>query len=447
MTTTTAGQSVSIYINGLDSLSGTQDERTQYEGVGFRPANANPPPVPKHYDVYLIAGQSNADGRGTHSELTGPLAPYAGPQPAVKIFYVNPINQNPVNPTWNTGWRTLEPGYSVIGTPASLPSTRFGFDVSLGKALVANDPTRNVAFIKVTQGGTNLHTQWDPNLTTTDNFMWRTFANKVPEAMAALTANGDTADICGVFWHQGESDGSNPTYQSDLAEFIAACRTLTARPNLPFAIGELERDDVTLNSQGGINGRTYQLTAMANVAAADPNTFVVSSAGLMTYDATHFTSAAYITFGERYATAYQDYLDGLAGTGFFESWADNEEITFVGDGNSDGIADGMAWLLGAELAGEDARNLLPVPSRNEGAFQLMFTMRSLAARGAAVLDLQYGTTLGSWTTVTIPEFSGLHDGVGFSITPDGPLNQVMATVPATAAPDGTLFLRLSGAAN
>jgi hypothetical protein len=137
--------------------------------------------------------------------------------------------------------------------------------------------------------------------------MWQTFANKVPQAMAALTATGDTAEIRGMFWHQGESDGSNPTFQSDLVEFIAACRTLTGKPNLPFAIGELERDDVTPT----VSGRTYQLTAMANVAAADPNTFVVSSAGLLTYDGTHFTSAAYITFGERYAKAYPGFLDGL----------------------------------------------------------------------------------------------------------------------------------------
>jgi autotransporter-associated beta strand protein len=438
VTTTTPGQTVHIYVNGLDSLAGTQDERTQYEGVGHRPANANPPPTPKHYDVYLIAGQSNADGRGTNSELTGPLASYAGQQAGVKIFYVNPINDDPVNPTWNTGWRTLEPGYSVVGTVSSLPSTRFGFEVSLGKALAAKDTARNVAMIKVTRGGTNLHTQWDPNLASTDNFMWRTFANKVPEAMAALTANGDTAEIHGMFWHQGESDGSNPTFQADLVEFIAACRTLTAKPNLPFAIGELEREP-------GGSTRATQLTAMANVASADPNSFVVSSAGLATYDGTHFTSAAYITFGERFAQAYHDFVDVTAPT-LFESWA-GDGVTFNGDANGDGIADGLAWLLGAETAGDNASSLLPSPTGNNGAREVGFTMRNQAARGTAVLNLQHGTTLDSWTTIMIPESSGPQGGVEFIITPDGPLNHVVAIFPSSAAPDGILFLRLSGAAN
>lgn len=598
VTTTTPGQAVAIYVNGFDSLVGTQDERTQYEGVGFRPANANPPPVPKHYDVYLIAGQSNADGRGTNSELTGSLASFAGQQPGTRIYYVNPINQDPMNPTWNSGWRTLEPGYSVI-------STRFGIEVSLGKALAAKDPTRNIAFIKVTQGGTNLHTQWDPHLET-GNFMWRTFANKVPEAMAALTANGDTAEIHGMFWHQGESDGngSNPTFRSDLVEFIAACRTLTAKPDLPFAIGELERDDVTPHySSGNPVGRNYQLTAMANIASDDPNTIVVSSAGLMTSDGTHFTSAAYITFGQRYAQAYFDFLDGLnftvtykgnestggavpvdtriynsvatatvlapgtlvkanhnfagwntqsngGGTGYaasnvfvitenttlhaqwtpkpaptvstwptaspitegqplsasllgtgsvsvpgsfaftdpsiaptagnylasvtftptdtatyatvqstvnvtvrtlFESWADDSGATFAGDANADGIADGLAWLLGAASPDDDASGLLPHATENDGALELRFTMRNQATRGSAVLNFQHGTNLGAWSTIPVPDVTPVDpiQGVTFTVTArELPHTlSVTASIPATAAPDGRVFARLSGSEN
>lgn len=263
-------------------------------------------PPPRHYDVYLVAGQSNTDGRGTNAHLTGDLAPYAAPQPDVRIFYVNPTNRDPINPRYNTGWRMLAPGYAAPRTSRTLPTHRFGFEVSLGRALAAQDPERNVALIKVSQGGTSLQTHWNP-AGDDGNFMWQTFANKVPEALAALTANGDTAEIRGIFWHQGESDGGNPTYQADLVAFIAAVRALTGKPELPFAIGELERDDVT----PPVRDRTYQLTAMANVAAADPHTILVSSAGLLTYDGTHFTSEAYIVFGERFAQAFHDFEQGL----------------------------------------------------------------------------------------------------------------------------------------
>jgi len=499
-------------------LTAAQLAKITVNGVGGYTLNAygylGQPVPPKHYDVYLIAGQSNADGRGYNSALTGSLASYAGQQPGVKIFYANPINKDPVNPTWNTGWRTLEPGYSVIGTVTSLPSTSFGFEVSLGKALAAKDPSRNVAIIKVSQGGTSLANDWDP--AGGANFMWRTFANKVPEAMAALTATGDTAEICGMFWHQGESDGDNLTYESDLTQFIAACRTLTGKPNLPFAIGELERDDVTPNASGNINDRTYPLNVMANVAADDPDTFVVSSAGLMTYDATHFTTADYITFGERFAQAYFDLLDRLnftvtwptaalitegqalsasalsggsasvsgsfafanpstvppAGTypadviftptdaatyatvpstvnvtvrTRFEAWTNDEAISFSSDANGDGTADGLAWLLGAEAASQNARGLLPAPTEKNGALEIRFTMRNQTTRGSAVLNLQFGTTLDSWTNVMIPEETGSQGDVGFVITPEGDLNHVVVTIPSTAA--GSKFARLSGTEN
>jgi len=553
-----------------------------------------PAAEPKTYDVYLVAGQSNADGRGYTSDLTGGLAAYAGTQENAKIFYVNPANGNPDNPTHNTGWMSLAPGYSVApGFSGSLPSDRFGFEVSLGKALAAQDPDRNIAIIKISRGGTSLANDWAP--TGGANYMWQTLTSKLPEALAALTAGGDTAEIRGMFWHQGESDGSNPTYQSNLVEFIAAVRTLTGRPDLPFAIGELERDDFTPT----VSGRTYQLTAMANLAATDPDTIVVSSADLLTYDGTHFTSPAYITFGERFAAAFHDYEQGLkhtvtyhgngstcgnvpvdstsynsvasatvlgagglmkseaifsgwntsadgSGTGYsagsvliitadtslhaqwlpkispsvdpwpvaapitegqplsssslsgggasvpgsfafthpsmvlptgisaaevtftpsdtttynpvhatvnitvrtaFESWAGNEDLTFTGDANSDGVTDGIAWLLGAADPTQNARVLLPAATGKSGSLEAGFTIINQPARGAAVLNLQYCTDLGTWTTVPIPEMSGTHGEVEFSITPNGTLNNVVATIPSSAASANRLFIRLSGAEN
>jgi hypothetical protein len=67
----------------------------------------------------------------------------------------------------------------------------------------------------------------------------------------------------------------------------------------------------------------------------------------------------------------------------------------------------------------NATGLLPSPTENSGALEIRFTMRNQAARGSAVLNLQFGTTLGSWTTVTIPEGNRLTHGIGFVITPDG----------------------------
>ena len=79
--------------------------------------------------------------------------------------------------------------------------------------------------------------------------------------------------------------------------------------------------------------------------------------------------------------------------------------TFTGDANQDGVADGVAWLLGAQAPSTKATGLLPVASPNNGALSMSFRYLSAAKRGSYVLRVQHGTTLaaGSWTEVAIPE--------------------------------------------
>ena len=74
--------------------------------------------------------------------------------------------------------------------------------------------------------------------------------------------------------------------------------------------------------------------------------------------------------------------------------------------------------------------------------------RLIAARGSALLKLEYSTllTAGSWTSVSIPDEDGVVDGVQFSFTPDGGNHdQVQVIVPAGKANgSGKLFVRLRG---
>lgn len=133
----------------------------------------------------------------------------------------------------------------------------------------------------------------------------------------------------------------------------------------------------------------------------------------------------------------------------FETWATREGgsgITFAGDSNKDGIADGMAWLLGALAPAHNATGILPSPHAQDGAFSISFHYLVAAKRGSASLRLQHSTSLAadSWTNVEIPETSGTVDGVQFIISPvtDSDFVHVQATVPVT--PVGNRFLRLIG---
>ena len=133
----------------------------------------------------------------------------------------------------------------------------------------------------------------------------------------------------------------------------------------------------------------------------------------------------------------------------FEAWAAQgagEGITFSGDANKDGIADGLAWLLGATTPAQKADAMLPVPHAQDGVFSISFHYLVAAKRGSAILRLQHGSTLAahSWTDVEIPGTSSTVDGVQFIISPvtDSEYDHIQATIPIT--PGTNKFLRLKG---
>ncbi|MGN6505142.1 MAG: sialate O-acetylesterase [Tepidisphaeraceae bacterium] len=254
-----------------------------------------------NYDVYLAAGQSNMDGRGSTSDLTGSLSSYAAVQQNVVINYGNPVNGLSM-----TGWTNLKPGYSVDSThPVALPSGTFGPEVGFGAAMQAAEPAgREVAIIKVSQGSTNLSSDWKPNATSGKQ-LFSLLINDAKSAMASVGGPGDTVTLRGMIWHQGESDTSGgsdsasveQTYQTELTNFINAVRSSLNAPNLPFVVGQIE-----LNNHGSAVPTAQQVVGMT------PGfyTGLASSAGLPLGDGTtHFNAQGQILLGQRFAEAMQ----------------------------------------------------------------------------------------------------------------------------------------------
>jgi uncharacterized repeat protein (TIGR02543 family) len=133
----------------------------------------------------------------------------------------------------------------------------------------------------------------------------------------------------------------------------------------------------------------------------------------------------------------------------FETWAGGGDITFNGDSNVDGIADGLAWLLGAGNPAENANALMPQAGASDGDLTLTFNLLKPANRGSATLGIQYSRDLGiadDWNdnTVAVPDVTSTVDGVTFIITPipDTDLNQVQATIPGSPTEADRLFARL-----
>jgi hypothetical protein len=290
VTTTVPNQIIQLYVNGFSSTTATDEERTQYEGIGYRLFTPAPP---KHRDVFLIAGQSNADGRGLKAELTGGLGSYAGQQSAVRIHYTNTAYTNADKSRYRK-WMTLEPGYSVApGYTGTLPSTTFGMEIGAAKVLTGAYP--NPVFIKVTRGGTALGvagTDWYPGpLTSPDTGpLYKALIESTRLALQEITAAGETHTVHALFWHQGESDSSRTAqYGALLTTLIESARRDLGMPNLRFIIGELAP------------GKPQAFRDVQwQVARSVPNTDFISSRGFVTSDAdTHFDTPSMVTFGER----------------------------------------------------------------------------------------------------------------------------------------------------
>ena len=288
-------------------------------------------------DVYIVAGQSNADGRGDVSDLSE--AQLANLENDTIISYVNPGSEReravptstpPDLDVGTNGFTPLVPGgFSVDGTSARQLTPTFGPELSFG-ALIAEATGSNnqIAIIKVSRGGSSLRNDWrvnptvDPVPDTPEGFLYRALLEEVPARLAELEADGSTAIVRGVVWHQGESDSVNGVdeYVERYIEFVESVRDEFGEDIL-FAVGELSRNRV---DPDGSDRSILFNTNLAQLAAdsADPNNldvpsgiFLVSSLGLETprsldptnfdTDGTHFTANGQIELGERYVAAFK----------------------------------------------------------------------------------------------------------------------------------------------
>lgn len=240
------------------------------------------------FDIYLLAGQSNMDGRGKAAKLS---EEQRKPAKDAIIYYRNP-------PHDSKGWNPLAPGYSIApGYKGKLPSQTFGPELGFYAAMKEANPARKFAFIKGSKGGSSLKNDWKPGEAgkpDTQGFRYREFLNTIDLTMTALKKDGHTGTLKGVLWHQGESDSKSSTraHAKRLGEFISRLRADLKHPELPFIIGEVfdneKRDQVR--------------AALLEVSNSSPHCGFASAGGLKTWDpGTHFDAPSQLELGRRFA--------------------------------------------------------------------------------------------------------------------------------------------------
>lgn len=193
--------------------------------------------------VFILAGQSNMDGRGDGSKLTKSdqaLLEEASGQ--IDFAY----NRQPVVPL---GISIPKPG---IATKFNLKKV-FGPELFFGTGLAYAMPGQRFLFIKLSQGGTSLFGCWNPEWSVEKATMMgeakapRLYFELVDYIHDTLSAyDPHDYEICGMLWVQGEADsntsregvGSIPAeaYGDNLQNLIRSIRRDTGVPDLPFMI-------------------------------------------------------------------------------------------------------------------------------------------------------------------------------------------------------------------
>lgn len=280
----------------------------------------------KPIHVFILAGQSNAVGSGTigaylsQPDTINRYRRNLSRQPDVEFFYEISLNEkcffldSPV--IYNSGGNWVPLGLQQATPHTSGPlcnpfynaptlANGFGPEITLGRFL-ADHGSNRVAIVKFAVGATLLG---DP----VRGWMWggklhqRLFA-VLDSAIGALTARGDSWEIRGVFWMQGESDATDKyhkqvylTYEENLINLIRSLRNYSHNPSLPFIIGEISPH------LGSPAKHEYLVrNAQFNVALNDPFTILVNTGDLekTPKDEIHYSSQGQLDLGQRFAAAY-----------------------------------------------------------------------------------------------------------------------------------------------
>jgi len=227
-------------------------------------------------DVFLIAGQSNAQGQGDSSlspvPQTGTVYQYYNGEISAAADPVGNASTGSAWPSFGIKWNNLTKR-KICFVPAAVPSS---------SQVAAADPG----------GGT-----WD-----TTGTLFDTSVTLLNDAIAALGVAGYTPILRGILWCQGEADAGAITaatitkaqYKTALTTMIANYRTEFGS-RLPFFIFRTGGADTV--------GRTDVMAAQGEVATSDyfTNLVFINAVNFPTrglQNGAHYTQAGYNEMGD-----------------------------------------------------------------------------------------------------------------------------------------------------
>jgi hypothetical protein len=253
---------------------------------------ATVPVVGKVADVFVLFGQSNAEGAGDGSTLPPRLL---GPRPHARIWS-DPLGQ----------FQAMEHG---VNTRSYGLAGWCGPELTLAADLAGHD--RTVYLVKFAWPATALGftpgpwNEWGAPA----QELYAIMQFRLASACAALRVQGLEPRVRGIFMMQGESDalqlGLATAYRQNLEQLIGTFRLdllragLVAAPEVPFVLGGLP------DLHAGFTFAAQVRAAQASVVAALPRCAMIETRRFtMLADRVHFDAAGCLRLGAEFAAAW-----------------------------------------------------------------------------------------------------------------------------------------------
>jgi len=226
---------------------------------------------------FLMIGQSNMAGRGEFGEVE--------PICNAKCFMLRMGRwqkmSEPINPDRSILTGKFRSGIGLAASFADELSKYSGHEIGL---------------IPCADGGTKIK-QWQPGQVLYEHAV----------AMTKLAMR--TSDLCGILWHQGESDChqlNEDEYRQDFLNLMTSLRKDIGE-NVPIIIGEISNkisDKWNADSIENMNILLHKLQKEISLCE------IVSVDGLeLKADGLHFNSESYRKLGKRYFEKYRDMVN------------------------------------------------------------------------------------------------------------------------------------------
>lgn len=300
------------------------------------------------FPVYVICGQSNAEGFAPNAELPTTPVDLSAAEPLPNVFSF-------VNAAGGFWWplsaaSTTMPTGPGSNNKSSDPDPNFGPEMTFARDLSITDwPGERFGIAKLAIDGSALYPNLSTDLGLTNNWastgggtvraLWTNRMNNAKNAVAAL---GSIMDVRGIIWHQGEADsifGENATvydaaieeYESRLTELFSYFRTFfvsngltTHRHEIPICLALINDDWYTDTANPFVpaappSGASYTLLqgielihkAQLNVVKNVPYVYSTATDGLGnngTGDKIHLNGAGQAAHGSNFANRLSHFL-------------------------------------------------------------------------------------------------------------------------------------------